>query len=252
MLRRIKDAFKRDKERNPGGLDLSGQQWVVVLLIGLASVLAAFFGWRAAAIGSTAAYDDRQSISETIKVEQRQIDIAIQVVDDTKEYTRYLAGYGAAAELDNQADALQEAGQGDAAAEARAEADEVRRSATARAADAGVFGPFSITDELLEPSPTPRPFNLDDQATAIAAQEATSFDSAGQLDPQVWADEAEDIRDRIQGLAFWTFMLLLSVLAFTIGQVNSDKRPVFYGFVALGVAALLFGSIGGFTTDFFA
>lgn len=249
MLHRLKKLFKSGPDDGDG---LSAQQWIVVLLLGLASVLAAFFGWRAAAIGSAAAFDDRQSISETIKVEQREIEIALTVADDSAEYTRYLGSYGLAAELDNQADAQAAAGQTAAAQATRERADELRRSATERAADGGVFGPFSITDDLTDPSPVPRPFSLDDQAEAVAAQESTSFNSAGQLDPQVWADESEDIRDRIEGLSVWTFILLAAVLLFTVGQVNSDRKLVFYGFVAVGTIALLFGAIGGFTTDFFA
>lgn len=239
-------------EGSGGGLDLSAQQWVVVFLIGLASVLAALFGWRAAAIGSSAAFDDRQSISETIKVEQRQIDLSLAVVEDTREYTRYLADYGVAAELDNQAEDLAAAGNDEAAAEARREAQLLRRTATERAATAGVFGPFTIADELRRPGPRPRVFSFDDQAASLAAEEATSIDSAAQLDPEVWADDAEAIRERIKGLAAWTFVLLTALLLFTIGQVNSDRGRIFYGFVGVGLIVLIVGAAGGFSTDFFA
>ena len=33
---------------------------------------------------------------------------------------------------------------------------------------------------------------------------------------------------------------------FTVGQVNTDRRPAFYTFMALGVVALLVGAIAGF------
>lgn len=251
MLQRVRKWFKRGQDGEEG-LKLTAQQWVVVLFIGLASVLAAFFGWRAAAIGSTAAYDDRQSISESIKVEQRDIDIALATAQDAAEYVRYLGDYALAGELDNQAGAVAEAGDSEAAARGRREADALRRNATERAADNGVFGTFSITSDLRQPGPLPRPFNFQEQLEANAIAEATAFDSTGDLNPQVWADDAEAIRDRIEGLSLWSFILLLAVLMMTIAQVNSDRRAVFYTFVALGGVALLVGAVLGFTVDFFA
>ena len=224
----------------------------MVLLIGLATVLAAVFGWRAAAIGSTAAFDDRQSISETIKVEQEQIGIGIAVAGDAREYNRYLGDYAVAAELDNQAAALAAAGNGTIAAGNRREAEDLRRTATRRAADAGVFGPFSIQDDLRAPAATPRPFDIDERATAREAALVSSFDSPGTLDPDGWAASSEAIRDRMVGLAGWSLVLLTAVLFFTVGQVNSDRRPVFYVFMAAGLVALLVGGVGGFTTDFTA
>ena len=118
-------------------LDLTAQQWVVAFLIGTATVLAAIFGWRAAAIGSTAAFNDRQSISETIRVEQQRIDVGLGVNGDNRVYSRYLADYAVAAELDNQAAALAAAGQTAAATENRSEARRLRATATELAADAG-------------------------------------------------------------------------------------------------------------------
>jgi hypothetical protein len=232
--------------------DLTAQQWVVAFLIGIATVLAAFFGWRAAAIGSTAAFDDRQSISESIKVERQSIDIALEVVADTREYTRYLANYALAAELDNQADGLERSGDDAAAAETRQEAQLLRRAATERAADAGVFGRFTIEDDLERPSPTPRPYSLEERITAETAAATTGLDSPGQLDPDGWAADSEEIRERIQGLARWSFILLVAVLLFTAGQVFSQRRPAFYTLMAAGVIVLLVGAIGGFSADFFA
>jgi hypothetical protein len=49
------------------------RRWTVAFLIGLATVTATGFGWRAAQIGSTAAFDDRQSIGETVRVEQAAV-----------------------------------------------------------------------------------------------------------------------------------------------------------------------------------
>lgn len=241
----------RQKEKGPG-LDLTAQQWVVAFLIGTATVLAAAFGWRAAAIGSTAAFDDRQSISETLASERQTLDVGLGAANDNLDYTRYLADYAVAAELDNQADALEEAGRGAAASDARREAQLLRRSSTRRAADAGVFGRYSIAGDLAQPSATPRRFKLEDRVESRRVEAETGFNSPGQLEPDRWAQEAEGIRDRINGLAVWALIMLVAVLLFTVGEANSARRPVFYTAMALGVVVLLAGGVGGLTTDFFA
>jgi hypothetical protein len=244
---------KSGKRRRPGrGLDLTAQQWVVALLVGVATVTAAGFGWRAAATGSTAAYDDRQSISETIAVEQQRLDIGLAVSDDARNYTRYLAGYAVAAELENQAEGLDRAGKEAAATKARLDARRLRSSVTERAADAGVFGASTIADDLNYPKPTPRPFSLEKQLRARTAEEQTGIDSPGRLDPDRWAKEAEQIRDRINGLALWALIVLIAVLMFSIAEANSARRTVFYGAMAFGVVILVAGATLGLSVDFFA
>ncbi len=240
------------KKRSGRGLDLTAQQWVVAFMVGLATVSAAGFGWRAAAIGSTAAFDDRQSISETIAVEQEQMEIGLAVSSDTRNYTGYLADYAIAAELENQARGLERAGDSAAGGEARQQARALRRSATVSAADADVFAQSTIADDLNRPSATPRPFSLEEQRKARTAEEQTGFDSPGNLNPDRWAREAEQIRDRINGLAVWSLIVLLAVLMFAIAEANSARRRVFYGAMALGVVILMAGAAGGITVDFFA
>jgi hypothetical protein len=224
----------------------------VASLIGTATVLAALFGWRAAAIGSTAAFDDRQSISETVTTEQQRIDVGLGVDADGREYARYLSDYGVAAELENQASSLEANGHAAAAAGYRDEAATLRLAATRRAVDAGVFGRYSIQDDLRRPGPTPRPFNVDERATALQVGLATAIDSPGPLDPDDWADQAQAIRDRILGLAGWSLVLVWALLLFTVGQVNASRRAVFYTAMSIGVVVLLVGAIGGFATDFHA
>ncbi len=233
-------------------MKLTRRQWVVALLIGFAAILAALFGWRAAQIGSTAAFDDRQSVSETVKVQQQDITVTVASVSDARAYARYVADYAVAAALDIEAQAIAAAGSPRLAALAREEAQSLRRGATRRAADAGVFGPFSISDDLRAPEPTPRPFDLDARAAAIAAETSTALDSPGKLDPARWAAEAEAIRDRVVGLVSWAFFCLVAVLLFTVSQVWRDRPAVFYGSAAVGLVVLVFAVIGSFATGFFA
>ncbi len=233
-------------------MDLTRRQWIIAFLIGLATIGAATFGWRAAQIGSTAAFDDRQSISETIKVEQQDIEVTIAAVGDAREYARYLADYAVAAELDIEAAAIASTGDRRLAAFSRAEAQAVRRGATLRAADTGVFGPFSISDDLRSPRASPRPFDFDAHLVALRAEASTALDSPGKLDPQSWATASEDIRDRVRGLVLWAFLMVAAVLLFTVAEVFSARKYFLYVAGGAGIVVVLSAGIGGLSTVFWA
>ena len=130
-------------------------RWAIAFLIGLATVTAAGFSWRAAQIGSTAAFDDRQSISQTVAVQQAAVERTITVAGDAREYARYRADYAVAARLDAEAARLAAAGAHDLAAVSHAEAAALREGATRRAATAGVFGSFTISETCCGPAPGP-------------------------------------------------------------------------------------------------
>ena len=76
-MRRVSAMRHGDGDGNEAAVDPPGisvwAKWAIAFLIGLATVTAASFTWRAAQIGSTAAYDDRQSISETVRSEQGEV-----------------------------------------------------------------------------------------------------------------------------------------------------------------------------------
>ena len=224
--------------------------WIIAFLIGVATVTAAGFGWRGAQIGSTASYDDRQSISETVAVQQAAVERAITVASDAREYVRYRADYVVAAALDREAARLTAAGSGKLAAVSRGEARELRLGATRRAAQAGVFGSSTIGTDLLRPTAKPRTFDYRARARALAAEESTSIDSPATLDPDHWARAAVDIRTRVRGLVRWAFLLLIAVLIYTAAEVTTRRRTA-YAFVCLGFAIYLTGLIGGLTTAFF-
>ena len=75
----------------------------------------------AAQIGSTASYEDRQSISETVAVEAGRRRAGGTVAGDAREYVRYRADYVVAAALDREAARLAAAGSGEARAVSRGE-----------------------------------------------------------------------------------------------------------------------------------
>jgi hypothetical protein len=245
-----------DGERSgDGGRDAAergtGARWLIAFLIGLATVTAAGYAWRAAQIGSTAAFDDRQSISETIAVGQGRVQRAVTVAGQAREYVRYRADYVTAAALDREAARLRAAGDTKRAEDAHAEARELRLGATRRAADAGVFGRATIGSALLTPTVTPRPFDYRASARALEVEASASIDSPANLDPDRWAAEAAGIRDRIGGLTRWAFLILVAVLAYTLAEVAATRRLVTYALVGAGLAFYLVGLVGGLTTYFF-
>ena len=184
-----RDSRRRRRER--GGRGSAGisvrAKWAIAFLIGLATVTAASFTWRAAQIGSTAAYDDRQSISETVRAEQGEVERTIAIAAAAREYVRYRADYGVAAALDREAARLAAAGSSRLADVSRAEAAALREGATRRAAEAGVFGRATIGSDLLKPSATPRSFDIKARRRALEAEQSTALDSPGKLNPSGFA-----------------------------------------------------------------
>jgi hypothetical protein len=212
-------------------------RWAILFLVGVASVTATAFGWRAAQIGSDAAFDDRQSISETVRVEQGKVEDTLAVAAQEREYGRYRADYAVAAALDRD-------GQ-------RVQAASLRRGATRRAASLGVFGPFSIGDDLVRPRHEPRPFNRAARARALAAEESSALDSPGSLDPDRWAAAATAIRVRVNGLTRWALVVLLAIPLYTVAEMGRRRRTM-YAFGAAGLVVYLVGLVGGLTSVFWA
>lgn len=212
-------------------------RWAILFLIGVTSVTATAFGWRAAQIGSDAAFDDRQSISETVRVEGGKVGDTLAVAAQEREYGRYRADYAVAAALDR--------------AGAPAEATKLRAGATRRAASLGVFGTFSIGDDLLRPRRAPRPFDPAARARAVEAEQSTALDSPGALNPDRWATAASDIRVRVNGLTRWAFVALLSIPLYTVAEMAGRKRWM-YALGAAGLTVYLVALIGGLTSVFWA
>jgi hypothetical protein len=224
-------------------------RWTIAFLIGVATVTAAGLGWRAAQIGSTAAYDDRQSISETISVQQGRVVRAVTLASEARGYVRYRADYAVAAELDREADRLSAGGADRLAAVSRGEAAALRLGATRRAAEAGVFGSFTIGTDLVSPTTTPRTFDYRARARALTAEESTGLDSPGSLAPEHWAQAADHIRARVKNLTRWAFVVLIAVLLYTLAEVATKPRVV-YPLVGLGFAVYLAGLLIGLLTVF--
>jgi hypothetical protein len=241
----------RDQEGGRNAETGRRTRWVIAFLIGLATVTAAGYGWRAAQIGSTAAFDDRQSISETIAVEQARVERAVALAGQAREYVRYRADYVTADALDRDAARLAAAGAATEAAVARAEARQLRLGATRRAAEAGVFGRATIGTDQLAPTATPRPFDYRARGRALEIEASASIDSAANLDPDRWAAEAVSIRERVGGLTGWAFLMLVAVLLYTVAEVATNRARVTYSLIGVGLAVYVAGLVGGLSTYFF-
>lgn len=215
--------------RRPG----LNRKWTVAFLIGLATVTATGFGWRAAQIGSTAAFDDRQSVGDTVRVEQAAVQRAVALETATRGYARYRADYARAATLSGP------------------QASAVRRAAIRRAVDAGAFDGFAVSGDLLHPPRAPRPLDLAQRERSLVAVQSTALDAPAALNPDRWAREADAIRVRVNGLTRWAFLALLAVPLYTLAQLATRRRLV-AAFATVGVVVYLTALVGGLATHFWA
>ena len=215
------------------------QQRLLILLIGLATIVAGAFTWRAGQLASAAAFDDRQAVGQTIKQEQQAIEVGLSVVNDTRAYVSYMADYAEATALDDQAAEFGESGAPDAlGALMEEEADSLRSAASAQAAAAGVFGLSSVYADLDAPTDAPRSFDFDTQVAQVEAEVVAGFGNPGQLDPDYWAAEADDLRVQVRGLRLTAFVLIVSVAFFTIAEMTDRFRT---RIVAGSIGSAIFG-----------
>jgi hypothetical protein len=200
------------------------QQRLLALLLGITTVLAGLFTWRAGQLGSSAAYDDRTSIGQTIRQEEQRVAVALEAAGDFTTYIRYRADYAEAAALDAEAAQLESDGQTQLAASSAGEAASRRREGTYLAAVNGVFGRQTVLRDYLAATPEPRSFDLATHIDALAAEASAGVRSPGRLDPQRWADDANAIRDRVRGLRVATFLMVVAVVVLTLTQVVLTGR----------------------------
>ncbi|MFZ2550013.1 MAG: hypothetical protein WAX12_18705, partial [Candidatus Microthrix subdominans] len=185
---------------------------LIALMIGISTVTAGLFTWRGGQIGSTAAYNDRQSVGEQIDVETAEVDVNIEAARQARQYDRYLADYAVADGLDSDAEALRSTGQGELADLAERQAAARRAAATQRATDAGVFGPSTLGERSEAATAQPQAFDLEERIDELRVLESTGLGSASDLQPQRWADESSAIRRRIRNLTYWVGLLLSAVV----------------------------------------
>ncbi|MEZ5382050.1 MAG: hypothetical protein R2754_09690 [Microthrixaceae bacterium] len=222
---------------------------LIALLIGLATITAGLFTWRSGQIGSTAAFDDRQAIGEQVDVETARVDIAVEASRQARQYDRYLAEYAVAAELEAEAEQLRAQGDAASAMSAEERATARRSAATVRATDAGIFGVDDLTPDADEVPTTPQDFDLQTRIDELTVAEATELGSSGDLDPQRWADESDDIRRRIRNITYWVGLLLLAVVLLTAAEVTVSPRMRLAG-LGLGTSFVAVAWVGALMTGY--
>jgi hypothetical protein len=195
------------------------QKRLLALVLGLTTIGAAVFSWRAGQLGSVAAFSDRQAIGQTIAQEQQHVEVVLTGALDAASYVRYAADYAEAATLSDDARRLAAAGAAGLARGRAEQADQLRAAATARAGATGVFGPATAFDDLLVPQPRPRAFALAEHLDAIRVDLSTDIRSPANLDPDRWARAAEALRVRMRGLALAALCMVLAAAALTVAQV---------------------------------
>jgi hypothetical protein len=207
---------------------------LLALLLGLATIGAGVFSWRAGQLGTVAAYSDRQSIGQTIAQEQQQVEVALAGALDAVSYARYVADYAEAGTLSDDALDLADAGATGLARLRVDQADALRDAASARAGETGVFGPATAFGDILTPRRQPRGFDLPRHLDAIRADISTDIRSPANLRPDRWARMAEELRVRVRGLALAAFFMVLAAGALTVAQV-AVRPSSRIGFTAAGV-----------------
>ncbi|MGI9578375.1 MAG: hypothetical protein ACR2OH_09265 [Microthrixaceae bacterium] len=232
-------------DKGLGGLP----RWLVPLLIGLVTITAGLFSWRAGQLASSAAFEDRQSVGQTIKQETLNVQAGLQTVNDAVGYVSYRADFAEATALDGVAVELAEQGLLESSEAAQREADELRETATRRAESLGVFGQQSVLEQTVIAPEEPISFNIDDQLAGNQANLSTDITSPGVLDPDKWAEMADDTRERVRLLKWDTLLLLLSVLAYTAAELAPNRQVRRAGF-AVGSVLYVFVVIAAFTGSF--
>ena len=199
-------------------------KWAIAFLIGLATVTAATFTWRAAQIGSTAAYDDRQSISETVRTEQGEVERTIAIAAAAREYVRYRADYGVAAALDREAARLTAAG-ADGSPTSRAprrpRSGKAQPAARPRRACSAARRSEAISSSrapLRAPSISRRGGGHSRRSSRPRSTRRESSTPRGSQ------RQADDIRDRVNGLVRFAFVIAFAVLLYTLAEVSTRRR----------------------------
>lgn len=209
----------------PTNMSTLNQQRLIIFLIGFATIAAGAFTWRGGQLASSAAFDDRQSVGQTITQQQQRIEVGLSVVNDARAYVAYVADYTEAAALDDQAVEIGESiGSDSVSGSLEEQADSLRSAASAQAAAAGVFGLSSVYADREAPTVDPRAFDFDTQVTQAEVETTTGLTSPGRLDPDYWAQEADELRNRVRGLRVAAFVIIVSVVFFTIAQMTDRLR----------------------------
>ncbi|MFV0318075.1 MAG: hypothetical protein ACK5O2_14080 [Microthrixaceae bacterium] len=220
--------------------------WLVPGLIGLVTITAGLLTWRAGQLGSTAAYEDRQSVGQTITQESQSTEAGLATGIQASGFVKYRAGLATANALVELAGQASEQGADQAVVDLTTQADLAGQSAVSAADGAGVFGSPLWSNQAAELELV-EPFDIQQRYKTNLTDISTGITSSGALDPQRWADEAEQTRSHVRTLRWLTLAMLIAVGAFTVAELAPRRKMRLSGF-AIGsvvyVATLVLGVPG--------
>lgn len=215
--------------------------WLVPALIGLVTISAGLVTWRAGQLGSAAAYQDRQSVGQTITQQQQVTEAGLGTTAQASAWVAYSASLAEAAALEDLASEAADQGRDDVAADLLEQADRVTTSANELAEAQHVFG----TQELFRRETGPDAaaedggFNIEQRFETLKTDAASGVTSPGVLDPDAWAARADETRAQVGALRLATVFLLIAVAAYTVAELARHRSARLAGFVMGGVIYVL-------------
>ena len=198
--------------------------WFLPLLIGLVTITAGLFTWRAGQLSSTSAFEDRQSVGQTITQQRQAVEARLGAINDAVAYVGYAADYAEAGALDDLAAEIAARGATGLAASFTEQATALRQSASRIATASGVFGEQTVLSQLVAAEAEALPFDIDEQVRVLEIEQTVGVSSPGVPDPDRWAAQADATREQVRGLRWATLLLLVAVVGLTIAQLTD--RPL--------------------------
>lgn len=213
-------------------------RWLVPALIGLVTITAGLVTWRAGQLGSTAAYEDRQSVGQTITQQQQVTEAGLATTAQASAYVAYAADLADAAALEDLAAEAAAQGRDDVAADLLSQAQRVVTSADELAEAQGVFSQQELLRRQITPTDPAQGaggFDIEARFETLKADASAGVTSPGVLDPDAWAARADETRANVRSLRHATVFMLMAVAAYTVAELARRRSTRLAGFAVGGV-----------------
>ena len=237
------DPAPRNGKKSAGG-DETGTvrslpKWLVPGLIGLVTITAGLLTWRAGQLGSSAAFEDRQSVGQTISTQTQATEAGLATLYQASGYVSFAADMAEAAAYDDLAEEAAAQGNAEVAGELHSRAEEVRRSASVLAGATGVLDAQTLFELQLDQGAGLEPFDATTRFESNRATIASRVTEPGDLEPQEWADRAHATRGRVWDLRLGATLMLIAVAAYTVAELAPRRSARTTGFFVGGAVYLI-------------
>ncbi len=207
-------------------------------LIGLVTITAGLLTWRAGQLGSSAAYEDRQAVGQTITQQREVTEAGLATTAQASAYVTYVADLAQAAALRDLATEATEQGRDDVAADLEEQAQRTVSTAAELAEAQGVFGQQELLRSEVsggDDKTGAMGFDIQQRFESLKAQAATGVTSPGVLDPDEWATRADQTRARVLTLRHATVFMLIAAAGYTVAELARHRATRLTGFAIGGV-----------------